>query len=126
MPRHEARATFARKRSTPSLLNPSRLISASASGSLNSRGFGLPGCRARRDRSAFDEAEAERRQAVDVGCVLVEAGRESDAVRKFEAHRAHRRHRNARGQQLRDAELGCDVEAREHHLVRGLGVEREQ
>ena len=44
MPRHFARAALARNRSTPSLLKPSRLTSASASGSRKRRGFGLPGC----------------------------------------------------------------------------------
>ena len=43
----------------------------------------VAGLRARRDGAAFDEAEAERREAVDVRGVLVEAGGEADPVREF-------------------------------------------
>ena len=42
--RKPARRTFETNASRPSLLKPSRLISARASGRRNMRGFGLPGC----------------------------------------------------------------------------------
>src|SRR5258706_13732801 len=44
MPRYFARATFASRRSTPSLLKPRRLMIASCSITRNMRGLGLPGC----------------------------------------------------------------------------------
>jgi hypothetical protein len=44
----------------------------------------------------------------------------------IQSHRADRRGRNPRRQQLRRSDAGGDVQARERHVVRGLGVEREQ
>ena len=46
------------------------------------RGFGLPGCGLGRDRADLDEAEAHGAEGVDAARVLVEAGRQADAVRE--------------------------------------------
>src|SRR5688572_24194103 len=43
-PPYRARSTLRTSASTPSLLKPRRLMTASCSGSRNMRGFGLPGC----------------------------------------------------------------------------------
>ena len=55
-------------------------MSASRLGQAEQARLRIAGLRARRDRAAFDEAEAERREAVDVRGVLVEAGGEADAI----------------------------------------------
>jgi hypothetical protein len=85
----------------------------------------LPGW-SRRDGSAFDEAEAERRQSIDMRCILVEAGREPDSVRKVEAHRGDRRRQCARRERLHQSQSRRGVEARERHVVRGFGIEGEE
>jgi hypothetical protein len=46
--------------------------------------------RARRHGAAFDEAEPERRQRIDVRRILVEPGGEADAIGKLEAHHGDR------------------------------------
>ena len=86
----------------------------------------IAGLRARRHRAALDEAEAEPGQSVDVRGVLVEAGGEPHAIRKRESHRGDRRGGHLRRERLREADPRRGVESREHQLVRGLGIEREQ
>jgi hypothetical protein len=81
---------------------------------------------ARRDRPAFDEAETQRRKAVDMFGILVEAGGDADSIGKAKAHRRHRRRRRRRNEKRCDAQFGRGIEARERCLVRGLGIEREQ
>ena len=71
-------------------MKPRRLISASASGRRNMRGFGVAGLALRRDGADLDEAEAHRAQAVDAAAVLVEPGGQADAVREFQAGDADR------------------------------------
>ncbi len=126
MPRHDARLAFARKRSTPSLLKPRRLMSASALGQPEQAGLRIARLRARCDGAAFDEAEAERRESVDVRGVLVEAGGESDPVGKVEPHRGDRRGGRARRERLHESEARRGVEARERQVVRRFGIECEE
>ncbi len=86
----------------------------------------IAGLRARGHRSAFDETESESGETVDVRGILVEAGRETDPIRKLKSHRGDRRRRKVPGERVRRAAARREIEAGERHLVRGLGVEREQ
>src|SRR4029078_1139603 len=52
----------------------------------NVAGTRMAGWRARGNRSRFEKTETERREARQMLAVLVEAGRESDAVGKANAH----------------------------------------
>ena len=52
----------------------------------NSRGFGLPGLRQRRDGSDLDETEAKAGKPAHGHGILVEAGGEAHAVREGKAH----------------------------------------
>ena len=85
-----ARCTLATKACSPSLLKPSRLISAFACGRRKMRGLGLPGCGFGRDRAHLDEAEAHRAQAVDAAAVLVQARGQADAVGELQPGQFHR------------------------------------
>ncbi len=82
-----ARATLARNRSTPSLLKPIRLISASASGSRKRRGLGLPGCARGVTVPHSMKPKPSVGERVDVRGVLVEARGEPDAIGERESHR---------------------------------------
>ena len=126
MPRHDARAALARNRSTPSLLKPSRLMSASASGSRKRRGFGLPGCG--RGVTVPHSMKPKPSAARPSMCAAFLSRPAASPTRlgNCEPHRRDRRRRRARRERLHDPEARRDVEARERHVVRGLGIEREE
>ena len=63
----------------PSLLKPSRLITASSSGSRNMRGFGLPACGSGVTVPTSTKPKPSAEQRVRHLGVLVEAGRHADA-----------------------------------------------
>ena len=86
----------------------------------------VAGLRTRRDGAAFDVAEAERGQAVDVLGILVEAGREADAVREPEPHHLDRVRRHRGQHEPGEPAARGGVEAREGDVVRDLRIEREQ
>src|SRR5207244_9038735 len=80
----------------------------------------------RRDRSAFDETETQGSQSIDVRSVLIEPSGQAYAVGKLEAHHFDGRCRHARRDELRDTPSRCRVQARQRHIVRDLGIEREE
>ena len=73
------------QRSWPSLLKPSRLITASSPVSRKMRGFGIAGLRQRRDGSDLGEAETQAQQGVGHLAVLVVAGGHAKRIGKVEA-----------------------------------------
>ena len=89
-PRARKRAcrTLAMNAARPSLLKPSRLISAPAAGQAEHARLRIAGLRQRRHRADLDEAEAHRAEGVDAAAVLVEPGGQADAVRESAARRS--------------------------------------
>ena len=86
----------------------------------------VAGLRARRDGAAFDEAETERGETVDVRGILVEAGGKADPVGKLQSHCGDGRWQRTRNKRLHEPQPRRGVEARERHAVRGFGVEGEE
>jgi hypothetical protein len=82
--------------------------------------------RARGHGAAFDEAETERGETVDVRGILVETGGKADPVGELQSHCGDGRWQRARDERLHDSQPRRDVEARERHAVRGFGVEGEE
>ena len=82
--------------------------------------------RARRRRADFDEAEAERRQRVDVRAVLVETGGEPDRIGELEPEHARRQRLRAQREQRIQADAVGGLDRSEAQIVRALGVEAEQ
>ena len=76
------------KAARPSLLKPSRLISAVALDEAEHARLRIARLRQRRDRADLDAAEAERAEGVDAAAVLVEPGGQADAVRESAGRRA--------------------------------------
>ena len=101
-------------------------MTASCSGRRNMRGFGLPGCGARRRRADLDEAETERGERVDVRAVLVETGGESDRIVEAQAEHVDRQRLRPRGEQRVEARAVRGFDRGEAEIVRALGVEAEQ
>ena len=89
-PRKRARLTLATNAARPSLLKPSRLISAPRLGQAEHARLRIAGLRQRRHRADLDEAEAHRAEGVDAAAVLVEPRGQADAVGKREAGDRHR------------------------------------
>jgi hypothetical protein len=85
----------------------------------------VAGLRTRRHRADLDEAEAQRRQRVDVRAVLVKPRGQSHRIGKVDAHHVHGLACRAR-QQLQQAGPVRDVEAGEGETVRVFGIETEQ
>jgi hypothetical protein len=126
MPFQEARATFATNRSTPVVVEAEAIDQRFGLGDPEQARLRIAGLRARRHRSAFDETEPERCEPIDVRGVLVESRCEADAIRKLESHGGDRRRREMPGESVGRAAARREVETRERHMVRGLGIEREQ
>ena len=126
MPVHDARRRFSRNTSTPSLLKPIRLISASASGSRKSRGFGLPGWargvtvpHSRKPNPSAASASTCAAFLSSPAASPTRFGNESPIAVTGDA-------RNFRYERAGEPEMGRGVESREREIVRGLGIEREQ
>ena len=86
----------------------------------------IAGLRPRRDGADLDEAEAHRRQRVDVRAVLVQPGRQADAVAKAQPHHFDRVVDRAASHQPQRAAARRPIECAERQLVRVFGIEREQ
>ncbi len=82
--------------------------------------------RSRRHGAAFDEAEAQAGQAVDVARILVQSRGETDTIGEAKPHRLDRRRRRARSDALRDPERCRGIEAGQCGIVRDLRIEREE
>ena len=98
--RKRARLTLATNAARPSLLKPSRLISAPASGMRNMRGFGLPGCASGVTVPTSTKPKPIAPKRVDAAAVLVEPCGQADAVGKASGPRSSPGRRHAR---LRDS-----------------------
>ena len=124
--RKRARRTLRMKAARPSLLKPSRLISAVALDEAEHARLRIARLGQRRDRADLDAAEAERAEGIDAAAVLVEPRGQADAVGKAQAGQRHG---------ILDPALGDRVDQRrvldrrhraESEIVRVLGVEPEQ
>ena len=82
MPRHEARADVGEEPLDALVVESEPVDQRFGLGKAEQPRPRIAGLRARRDGAAFDEAEAERGEPVDVRGVLVEAGGEADAIRE--------------------------------------------
>src|SRR5205814_10166695 len=76
----------------------------------------IAGLRPRCDGSRFQETEAERREAAQMLGILVETRSHTDAIGKFDAHRASRFGCKTWRRKLRDAERRCAVQRSKGNL----------
>ena len=121
-----ARATLRRKRSTPSLLKPSRLIIAWASGRRNIRGFGLPGCgRGVTVPHSMKPKPSVARPSMCAAFLSSPAARPT-RLGNVEPHDLDRRRRTRGAASCAMPQAAAASRAGEGGLVRGLGIEREQ
>ncbi len=78
--------------------------------------------RAWRRRADFDEAEAERRERIDVRAVLVESRGETDRVLEAQTERIDRQRLRSRREQRIQTRAIRGLDRDESEIVRALGV----